>query len=151
MDVRDLLQPGFIGRDKELSTLKHSLKKAKTSNGSTVFISGETGVGKTGLLEAFKDISTDEGVRVYFGAADMDSGRPFQVLSKVMSDLVDKPLFEEHDYTSFVKIFAIDKGGMLVAQASSEEEEMRMESWVGKCDAVIESLGDGATPVSKGK
>jgi Nif-specific regulatory protein len=44
----------FVGREQELSSLREALSKASTGEGPLVIISGESGAGKTRLLEEFK-------------------------------------------------------------------------------------------------
>ncbi|MGC8913249.1 MAG: BREX system ATP-binding domain-containing protein, partial [Thermoplasmata archaeon] len=39
----------LVGREKELEFLKQKLEEAREGRGSTVFIAGESGVGKTRL------------------------------------------------------------------------------------------------------
>ena len=40
----------LVGRDRELASLRHAVQKAISGQGFTVFISGETGIGRTKLL-----------------------------------------------------------------------------------------------------
>ena len=42
-------QPKMVGRDTEIKELQTHLEKVKNGEGSTVFISGEAGIGKTKL------------------------------------------------------------------------------------------------------
>ncbi|MGC8913450.1 MAG: BREX system ATP-binding domain-containing protein, partial [Thermoplasmata archaeon] len=55
------LPPKFVGREKELEFLKLRLEEAREGRGSTVFIAGESGVGKTRLAEEFAEICEKEG------------------------------------------------------------------------------------------
>ncbi len=45
----------FVGRERELSQLRQHLEKAKGGVRQTLFISGEQGIGKTALIDAFLD------------------------------------------------------------------------------------------------
>jgi len=140
-------QPALVGRDKELDALKQHLADAMAGKGTTVMISGEPGIGKTALVEAFKEYAATQGVKILSGAASADSARPFLVFSKALSGEMDAPLFEEQEYTSFVKIFAINQAGMLMAQASSDEGDMDADIFAGMLSAVqnfiSDSLGQG--------
>jgi predicted ATPase/lipopolysaccharide biosynthesis regulator YciM len=126
----------LIGREKELQSLRESLENAKNGKGSTVLISGEPGIGKTALVDAFKEYAATQNVKILSGAASADSAQPFLVFSKALAGEMDAPLFEEQEYTRFVKIFAINPAGMLVAQASSGEEEMDADIFAGMLSAV---------------
>ncbi|MGB2990057.1 MAG: sigma 54-interacting transcriptional regulator [Candidatus Zixiibacteriota bacterium] len=69
-DMKSLLQKSlisscdFAGRERELSTLREALGKASTGAGSLVLLSGESGIGKTRLLEEFKAHAQVEGASV---------------------------------------------------------------------------------------
>ncbi len=137
----------IIGRDRELAELSHALKEAMGGNGSTILISGEPGIGKTALVDAFKEYAATQGVKILPGAASADSAQPFLVFSKALSGEMAAPLFEEQEYTSFIKIFAINPAGMLMAQASSDEGDMDADIFAGMLSAVqnfiSDSLGQG--------
>jgi predicted ATPase len=45
-----LAEPVFVGREQELAELKQYIKLAKDGKGTTVFVSGEAGTGKTRLI-----------------------------------------------------------------------------------------------------
>ena len=49
------LTPSFVGREEELEQLNNCLEKALGGKRQLVFITGEPGIGKTGLVEAFCD------------------------------------------------------------------------------------------------
>jgi tetratricopeptide (TPR) repeat protein len=132
----------LIGRDRELETLKQHLAAAVAGKGSTVLISGEPGIGKTALVETFKEYVATQNVKILSGAASADSAQPFLVFSKVLAGEMDVPLFEEQEYTRFVKIFAINHAGMLVAEASSGEADMDADIFAGMLSAIQKFVGD---------
>ena len=43
----------LVGRDKEMAELRHAVQNAISGRGATIFISGETGIGRTKLLTEF--------------------------------------------------------------------------------------------------
>ncbi len=55
MRSKILAKPVFVGRQQELAQLGHYLKLAKKGKGSTIFVSGEAGTGKTRLISEFLD------------------------------------------------------------------------------------------------
>ncbi|MCK4756816.1 MAG: tetratricopeptide repeat protein [Thermoplasmata archaeon] len=142
MEELNLPHPDLIGREDELNILKDSLDNALAGNGSTVFIAGEAGVGKTCLTDAFRDTLAGENLTVLSGAADADSTRPFLVLSNALGEVIDKPLFEEQELKRFVKIFVVNRAGLLVAQVSSEEEDMDADIFAGMLSAVQDFVRD---------
>jgi predicted ATPase len=132
----------LIGRKAELACLKQHLADAIAGKGSTILISGEPGIGKTALVEAFKEYAATQDVKILSGAASADSAQPFLVFSKALVDEMDAPLFEEQEYTQFVKIFAINPAGMLVAEASSGEGDLDADIFAGMLSAVQNFVGD---------
>ena len=60
-------EPGLVGRELELTELSKLYDLAVSGKGSTVFISGEAGVGKTRLINEFLDQKQKEEVRILSG------------------------------------------------------------------------------------
>ena len=52
---RNLTEPVLVGRERELEELQHCLELAIEGKGTTVFVSGEAGTGKTRLVNEFLD------------------------------------------------------------------------------------------------
>ncbi len=67
---------GFVGRDPELSLLGAALGRASAAHGSVAVISGELGVGKTRLVEAFARLASAAGALVAWARCYDDSGSP---------------------------------------------------------------------------
>ncbi|MFO7618256.1 MAG: ATP-binding protein [Thermoplasmata archaeon] len=132
----------LIGRDAELATLNRHLADAMAGKGSTLLISGEPGIGKTTLVEEFRKCAEAEGARTLSGAALSDSAHPFQVFSKALEGVTDKPLFEEQEYTSFTEIFAVNGAGLLLAKASSKEGGLDADIFAGMLSAVQDFVRD---------
>ena len=132
----------LIGRDSELATLKQHLAAAVSGKGSTVLISGEPGIGKTALAEAFKEYASTQNAKILSGAAMSGSAHPFQVFSKALEGVTSEPLFEEQEYTSFTEIFAVNGAGLLLAKASSEEGGLDADIFAGMLSAVQDFVGD---------
>jgi DNA-binding winged helix-turn-helix (wHTH) protein/predicted ATPase len=60
--------PFVVGRDRELAQLRDSLERARAGERQVVFVTGEPGIGKTTLVEAFlADLTADAGPRVVHG------------------------------------------------------------------------------------
>lgn len=151
MSETRLQQTVLIGRDEELDRLNESLSNAINGTGSTVFISGEAGIGKTRLVEAFRELTAARGVKVLRGTASVDSAQPFLMFSKALSGEVDAPLFEEQEVKRFVELFAVNSAGMLVAQASSEDEGLDADIFAGMLSAVQDFVRDSLEPKGKEK
>ncbi|MCK4756817.1 MAG: DUF2791 family P-loop domain-containing protein, partial [Thermoplasmata archaeon] len=126
----------LIGRESELKSLTQHLERAKEGRGSTVLLSGEAGIGKTRLVQEFKEHADEEDFIVLDGAALSDVSHPFLMISKALENLLDTPLFSEQKFTSFSEIFAINKAGLLVAHASSSEEHMDPDIFAAMLTAI---------------
>ena len=131
----------FIGREGELGTLTDALNGAKSGQGTAMLISGEAGLGKTALVEEFRD-RIDDSFMVLYGAAASDSATPFLIFSRALEGRMDRPLFHEMNYVSFTEVFAINRAGLLVAQASSEEEGLDADIFAGMLSAVQDFVRD---------
>jgi serine/threonine protein kinase/tetratricopeptide (TPR) repeat protein len=69
----------FVGRETELSQLQAALTEALTGKGSTWLIAGESGVGKTRLLDELRTLGLVQGVMVLRGQTVADAGLPYQL------------------------------------------------------------------------
>ncbi|MGD9131156.1 MAG: DUF2791 family P-loop domain-containing protein [Candidatus Bathyarchaeota archaeon] len=67
MQSKVLAEPKFVGREQELAQLEHHLTLAVEGKGTTVFVSGEAGAGKTRLTNEFLKRAKRKGVTVLFG------------------------------------------------------------------------------------
>lgn len=62
------IAPNFVGRETELRYLHERLEKALSGERQVVFVSGEPGIGKTTLVQAFlSHVATTDGLRVAQG------------------------------------------------------------------------------------
>lgn len=78
----------FVGREEELSVLKEALKQASKAKITPVLILGESGIGKTRLLEEFKARAQMEGASVL--VMSLGSRRSWEVLGGPKVDLLEK-------------------------------------------------------------
>ena len=69
----------FVGREAELTQLTNALMATKEGQGSLWLVGGESGVGKSRLLNELRILALVEGVQVLRGQAIAEGGRPYQV------------------------------------------------------------------------
>src|SRR5690242_14427379 len=68
----------LVGRKAEITTLRDALASAKAGRGSTAIVHGDSGIGKTRLVNALADIATREGWNVSVGHAyPIETGVPY--------------------------------------------------------------------------
>ncbi|MFF9301720.1 ATP-binding protein [Streptomyces sp. NPDC014764] len=80
----------LVGRDRELAELAMFLDKAVT-DGATVLLTGEPGVGKTALLDATAELAVAKGVRVIRGSGvEYETDISFAALHQLVAALPDE-------------------------------------------------------------
>lgn len=95
LDIREsfLQAAHFQARDAEMDVLMSALRQAMHSRGQVVLIAGESGVGKSRLLDEFRAQVLVRGVRVLRGQAVREGGSAFRVLHDVLVPLcLEQPL-----------------------------------------------------------
>ncbi|RKH57451.1 GAF domain-containing sensor histidine kinase [Corallococcus llansteffanensis] len=81
---QSLTEPSFVGRREELATLERELAHASTEGARGVVVEGESGGGKSRLLEEFSARATGHRAWVLHGQAqDQAAQRPFQLFAGV--------------------------------------------------------------------
>src|SRR5947208_542335 len=85
------LRPGsppqlpLIGRATELGVLQAALTAADAGRGRTIFLTGESGIGKSRLVSALGDIASQRGFTVAVGRAyPMETGVPYAVFADAL-------------------------------------------------------------------
>ncbi len=142
MEKSVLHRPGIMGREEELGRLKQFLEDAISGKGSTTFISGEAGIGKTRLIEEFRKYSGARDVNLLFSVAAADTVHPFLIFSKALENVMDRPLFHEQEHTTFAEIFAVDTSGLLIAKAIPEKDGLDADIFAGMLTAVQSFVRD---------
>jgi hypothetical protein len=69
----------FVGRDAELALLTAALEQASVGQGRAFLIGGESGVGKSRLLDELRTQALVQGFQVLRGQAVAEGGSPFQL------------------------------------------------------------------------
>lgn len=78
----------FVGREDELSRLKNALQFAIESQGNTWLIGGESGVGKSRLVDEVRTLALVRGALVVRGLTARTGGRPYLLWREVLRRLV---------------------------------------------------------------
>lgn len=78
----------FVGRQAELATLQDAFDLARNGQSSVWLIAGESGVGKSRLLDELRSLTLVQGALVVRGGAISDGGRPYQVWQEPLRRLV---------------------------------------------------------------
>lgn len=78
----------FVGRDAELGHLTAVLNQAMMGNGTTWLVGGESGVGKSRLLDELRVQALVRGAQVIRGQSVMEGGLPYQLWREPLRRLV---------------------------------------------------------------
>ncbi|MCY1019961.1 protein kinase domain-containing protein [Pyxidicoccus sp. MSG2] len=85
---RSLTEPSFVGRQEEVATLERELERTRTDPGRLVVVEGESGGGKSRLLEEFSARALQHRAWVLQGQAlDQAAQRPFQLFAGVATGI----------------------------------------------------------------
>jgi signal transduction histidine kinase/tetratricopeptide (TPR) repeat protein len=86
---RTLTEPAFIGREEVLSALDTEIGRARRGEGRVLLLEGESGSGKTRLLDELGARARGAGILVLRGqGVDQEAQRPFQLLRGVIQGLL---------------------------------------------------------------
>ena len=77
----------FVGRAAELETLAKAFAETRRGFGQTVFVIGESGIGKTALVREFVDARRREGALVLAGRCSQQESVPFRAFDGVVDAL----------------------------------------------------------------
>lgn len=111
----------FVGRDDEMAKLLIAFEDVKSGKGQGWLIGGESGVGKSRLLEEFKTRVLIDGALVLTGQAVSDGGLPFQLWRNPVRRLLLSVAVDEQE-AEILKAVVPDIGTLLsqdVADAPS--------------------------------
>ncbi|MEM4308833.1 MAG: AAA family ATPase, partial [Thermoplasmata archaeon] len=142
------LPPKFVAREKEFEILKQKLENAKQSIGSTVFIAGESGVGKTRLVEELLSVAGQEGFQVFRGQCFLESLAPYTPVSAVLRDAGLDHLLTETKPPRIEALYAVNKGGVIVAK-QERQEAIDADIFMGMVTAVETFVKDSVSQMQK--
>jgi len=71
-----LAQSSIVGRERELRRLTRAIEAAAQGHGSTWYLTGEPGIGKSRLAEEVADLARERGMRAYWGRCWEAGGAP---------------------------------------------------------------------------
>src|SRR5262249_37338837 len=110
----------FVGRDRELAELGHALDDAVAGRGRLFLISGETGVGKTRLVDELASQAKGEGVAILWGrSATLGGAPPYWPWAQALRGLGDAvpELDDRGDDQARFRLFADVSSGLRKASA----------------------------------
>jgi DNA-binding CsgD family transcriptional regulator len=82
------LSTPFVGRSRELATLRTLVPRVEGEGGRVALVGGEPGSGKSRLVREFAQEVAEEGVLVLYGACDADVRVPYRPFVEALDHLV---------------------------------------------------------------
>jgi tetratricopeptide (TPR) repeat protein/tRNA A-37 threonylcarbamoyl transferase component Bud32 len=108
----------LVGRDEELNTLSGALSTAANGTGSAWLLAGESGVGKTRIIDELRTLALVQGALVIRGQALNIGGQPYQIWQPTLRRVgLVRDSFNAHEI-SVLKAFLPDVDTLLDADVS---------------------------------
>lgn len=103
-EPREELRSDLVGRNDEFQFLKERLQKMLLQEGSTVFVAGEAGIGKTRIVQELADFARDKKVRHLVGRCILGEGSlPYQPFIELIGKYLElKDVKKEEDLEGFI-------------------------------------------------
>lgn len=128
----------FIGREQELKLLTGSLRDIREGYGRFWLVGGESGVGKTRLLEEVRTEALVRGALVVRGQAISEGAAPFRMFHNVLRQLCLRTTLTDLE-AGVIKPLAPDIG-MLLGRDVPDAPELEAEATQRRLLTVIEQL-----------
>ncbi len=136
MEESTLQQPELIGREEELNNLKQYLDHAIAGKGSTIFIAGEAGIGKTRLVSELIKVAESKGAQVIQGWCLAESLEPLMPIKSALRDAGLFHLISGDPPPLVVSAYLMNDAGILIAKSEREESDLDPEIFSSMLKAV---------------
>ncbi len=129
-------QPTFVGRRQELDQLKKLLENACQSQGSTIFISGEAGIGKTRLVSEVINLAEEKDISIIKGWCLPECLEPLMPVKEALRDVEMHSLMADTKPPKVLSSYLLNDAGILLAKAEREETGMDADIFAAMLKAV---------------
>ena len=144
-----LKQPKMIGRKEELSLLSNKLETAVKGAGSTIFIAGEAGLGKTRLVSELLEKADKQGVKFFKGWCLAENLEPLMPIREALRDTGLYHLIAGQPPPRVISAYLTDRSGMLVAKAERKNTELDGDIFASMLTAVGNFVMDSLSMMGK--
>lgn len=117
------IKPDFVGREGEVDKLCGIFEDVENKDVSTIFISGEAGIGKTRLIEEFKE-QVNEDVCMLKGKCLNESMEPLLPVREAFRKNDLQHLISEEPPPKVISTYLIDETGLLISKSEREESDL---------------------------
>lgn len=112
----------FVGRRDELARLSGALRSAVEGHGSAWLIGGESGVGKSRLVDELRVLAIAEGAIVLRGQEESDAGAPYALWRSVLRPLLS--ITEISDFEASVLLPVLPEAPRLIGRSITPTAEL---------------------------
>ena len=141
--------PAFVGRQGELGLLQQKLDAMLNSTGSTVFIAGESGVGKTRLVDEFLSHAAQHNCQCLRAQCLPEHVMPFAPIIAMLTEANLEHLILEDKPPKLEALYAVTRGGILVAKYE-RRESIDTDIFMGMLTAVKTFITDALSQIKQG-
>jgi len=149
METPSLRQPDLIGRDDELAKLKSSLDNAHEGRGSTIFVAGEAGIGKTRIVNELISHAESKGTQIMKGWCLAESLEPLLPVKTALREVGLFHLISGSPPPKVISTYLMNENGMLLAKAEREEMGIDPDIFTGMLQAVGNFVQDSLSIMSE--
>ncbi|MFO7618300.1 MAG: tetratricopeptide repeat protein, partial [Thermoplasmata archaeon] len=142
MDDTNLLRPELVGRHEELELLGAALRQAAAGNGSTFFVSGEAGIGKTRLVSEIMAIAEKEGALLIRGWCLPECLEPLMPVKEALRNSGMGELMAGTPPPRALSAYLLNDAGMLFARAERSKSGMDADVFAAMLKAVSSFVTD---------
>ncbi len=134
----------LIGRDEERQRLLAALEELRAGRGRMVLVGGESGVGKSRLLDELRTAALVRGVNVAQGQAVSEGGAPYQIWRDPLRQLIVTG--EPTDFQAGVVKAVVPDVAMLLERPVPDPPPVGTDTRQERLLSVIEQLFEVRTP-----
>ncbi|UCG69253.1 MAG: DUF2791 family P-loop domain-containing protein, partial [Thermoplasmata archaeon] len=140
-------QPKLVGRENELKELQAYLDRTESGEGSTVFISGEAGIGKTRLVDELKQIAQSKGFQILSGNCMYESLTPFMPIFEALRSGGLEHLFAE-EAPRIEAVYLVTNAGILIREVVRDETELDPDVFASMFSTVTDFVNESLSKLS---
>jgi len=148
--MRIIRDPGFVLRDAEMSFLKQKLAGVHDGTGSTIFVAGESGVGKTRLVDEFLSHAAQHNCQCLRAQCLPEHVMPFAPIIAMLTEANLEHLILEDKPPKLEAVYAVTKGGIVGAKYE-RKESIDTDIFMGMLTAVKTFITDSLSQIKQGK
>jgi predicted ATPase len=137
----------MVGREDELRELKTYLDSAVKGQGSTIFLSGEAGIGKTRLVEELKQIAQSQGFQILSGNCMYESLTPFMPIMEALRSGGLESLFAE-EAPRVEAVYLVTNAGILIRDVVRDETQLDPDVFASMFTTVTDFLNESFSTLS---